>query len=332
MKLSALDLSPVPSGSTPADAVRNTVDLARRLDALGMHRYWVAEHHNAAGIASSSPAVMIAAIAAATRRIRVGSGGVMLPNHSALAVAEAFRVLHALHPGRIDLGIGRAPGTDTKTALALRRSRELLVAERFPAQLDELLALLSQDPDPNVPFNALKAIPTGVAPPELWLLGSGGDGAAIAARQGLGFAFAHHFAPSDAIDAICIYREGFRPSRFRAAPQVIVATSVVCGETDAHAERLASSGALSWLRFGQGLRDLPLPTPDEALAYPYDADEQAIVAASRARQITGGPGRVADALRALAESTGADELMITTHVHDHDERARSYERVVSALG
>jgi luciferase family oxidoreductase group 1 len=256
----------------------------------------------------------------------------MLPNHSPLRVAEQFKVLSALFPGRIDLGIGRAPGTDTKTALALRRSRELLGAEGFPAQLDELLALLSQDPDPNVPFNALKAIPTGVAPPELWLLGSGGDGAAIAARQGLGLALAHHFAPSHAKDAIFIYRESFRPSRFRAAPQVIVATSVVCGETDAHAERLASSGALSWLRFGQGLRDLPLPTPDEALAYPYDADEQAIVAASRARQITGGPDRVADALRALAESTRADELMITTHVHDHEERARSYERVVAALG
>jgi luciferase family oxidoreductase group 1 len=331
MRLSVLDLSPVPSGETPADALRNTIDLARHADELGMHRYWLAEHHNAASIASSTPAVMIAAVAAATKRIRVGSGGVMLPNHSSLAVAESFRVLHALHPGRIDLGIGRAPGTDNKTALALRRSRELLGAEGFPAQLDDLLRLLGDDPDPHVPFNALKAIPTGVPAPEIWLLGSGGDGARLAGQRGLGFAFAHHFAPADAASSIAVYRDAFAASRFRERPSVIVAASAICGEDDAHAERLASSGALSWLRFGQGLRDLPLPSVDEALAYPYDDDEKEIVRAGRGRAIIGGPERVRDRLRELAGELGADEIMITSHIHDHAERRRSYERIARAL-
>ncbi|HEY8076387.1 MAG TPA: LLM class flavin-dependent oxidoreductase [Labilithrix sp.] len=331
MRLSVLDLSPVPAGSTPAQALANTLDLARHAEAIGMHRYWLAEHHNAASVASSSPQVMIAAVASATKRIRVGSGGVMLPNHSALVVAEAFRVLHALHPGRIDLGVGRAPGTDPKTALALRRSRELLGAEGFPEQLDELLRLLTHDPDPNVPFNAIKAVPTGVPPPEVWLLGSGGDGATLAARRGLGFAFAHHFDPSATIPSLAIYRDGFRAPPWNAEPQVIVATAAICGDDDAHADRLASSGELAWLRFGQGVRDLPLPTPEEALAYAWDEVEEQHRAATRGRQIRGGPARVADALRALAESTGASELMITTHVHDHEERKRSYARIVRAL-
>jgi luciferase family oxidoreductase group 1 len=331
VRLSVLDLIPVSAGSTPAEAVRASIDLARHADALGMHRYWFAEHHNAAGIASSAPDVMIAAAAAATKNIRVGSGGVMLPNHSALAVAETFRVLHALHPGRIDLGIGRAPGTDNKTALALRRSKELLGAEGFPAQLDDLLHLLTEDPDPEVAFGPLKAIPTGVAPPEIWLLGSGGDGAAIAARLGLGFAFAHHFSPDDAERCTRAYRDAFRPSRFRSEPAVIVATAVICGDDAAHAERLATSGQLAWLRFGRGVRDLPLPTVEEALAYPYDADEEELRRAGRNRGICGGPARVAEGLHALVEATGASEVMITTHIHDRDERKRSYERVVTKM-
>jgi luciferase family oxidoreductase group 1 len=331
MRLSVLDLIPVPAGSTPAEAVRASIDLARFADELGMHRYWFAEHHNAAGIASSAPDVMIAAAAAATKRIRLGSGGVMLPNHSALAIAETFRVLHALHPDRIDLGIGRAPGTDNKTALALRRSPELLGAEGFPEQLDELVRLLTEDPDPDLAFGPLKAIPTRVPPPELWLLGSGGDGAMLAARRGLGFAFAHHFSPDDTVRFTRAYREAFRPSRFRSEPEIIVATSVICGDDDAHADRLASSGELSWLRFGRGVRDLPLPSVEEALSYEYDADEEELRRGGSRRQIRGGPARVADALRDLAEATGADEIMITSHIHDHEERKRSYARVVEAL-
>lgn len=332
MRLSVLDLSPVPSGSTPADAVRNSIDLVRHAEALGMHRYWFAEHHNAAAVASSSPQVMIAAAAMVTTRIRIGSGGVMLPNHAPLAVAEAFRVLHALAPNRVDLGIGRAPGTDKKTALALRRAKELMGAEKFPEQLAELLRLLTEDPDPGKPFNALKAVPTGVPAPEIWLLGSGGDGATIAGERGLGFAFAHHFAPDEAVSAVARYRAAFESSRFRAAPEVILATNVICGEDDEHARALASSGALAWLRFGQGLRDLPLPSVEHALAYPYDADEQLFLAQARARQIAHGPERVAERLRELARATGADEIMVTAHIHDHEERKRAYARIVRALG
>lgn len=329
--LSVLDLSPVPSGSTSAQALHNSLDLARHADALGLRRYWVAEHHNAASIASSAPEVLIASIAAVTTRIRVGSGGIMLPNHSALHVAETFRALHALHPGRIDLGVGRAAGTDNKTALALRRSRELLGAEGFPEQLAELLALLTNDPDPFVRFGPLKAVPTGVAPPELHLLGASEESASAAAKLGVGYAYAHHFDPSGAEVACLRYRREHQPSPFRAAPHVIVAVAVICGETDAHAEELATSGALSWVRFGQGLRDLPMPSVEEARAYVFDADEEQTRRAAAARTIVGGPERVGVALRALATSTQADELMVTTGVHDHAERKRSYERVLRAL-
>jgi luciferase family oxidoreductase group 1 len=327
MHLSVLDLTPVPSGSTTAEALANTLDLARHAEALGYARYWVAEHHNAAAVASSSPEILIAEIAARTSRIRVGSGGVMLPNHSALKIAEVFRVLHALHPGRIDLGVGRAAGTDNKTALALRRSRDLLGAEGFPAQLDDLLDLLARDPDPNVRFGELKAVPTGVPSPELWMLGSGGDGARLAAERGLGFAFAHHFSPGDAKHALRTYRDEFAPSPMLDAPRTMLAVSVICGETDADAELLAKSGELAWIRFGQGLRDLPLPSTEEALAYRYDGDEEILRAGLRERHTVGGPDKVGESLRALARDTGADELIVTTHVHDHAERRRSYERL-----
>jgi luciferase family oxidoreductase group 1 len=330
--LSVLDLSPVPSGTTPAGALRNTLELARHADALGLARYWLAEHHNAAGLASSSPEVLIATIAASTARIRVGSGGIMLPNHSALRVAETFRALHALNPGRIDLGVGRAAGTDNKTALALRRSRELLGSDGFPGQLAELLGLLTSDPDPSVRFGPLKAVPAGVAPPELFLLGASEESATAAATLGLGYAYAHHFDPSGAEAALLRYRAAFRPSAQRSSPHAIVAVAVVCGESDAHAEELARSGDLSWVRFGQGLRDLPLPSVEEARAYECDAEEEQIRRANRARVTVGGPERVGRALRALVDRTKADEVMVTASIHDHAERKRSYERIKSALG
>ena len=331
LPVGVLDLSPVVSGSTPADALRSTLDLARHADALGLERYWVAEHHNAAGLGSSSPEVMIASIAAVTSRIRVGSGGIMLPNHSALKVAETFRALHALHPGRIDLGVGRAAGTDNKTALALRRSRELLGADGFPEQLADLLALLTTDPDPSLRFGPLKAVPTGVDPPEVFLLGASEESASAAAALGLGYAYAHHFAPEGAAGALRRYRSEFRASALRAAPHAIVTVAAVCGESDAHAEELALSGQLSWLRFGQGLRDLPLPSVAEACAHVFDTDEQEFRRASRARTVVGGVAHVREVLRALVVASQADEVMVTTAVHDHEERKRSYERVLSAL-
>lgn len=307
------------------------VDLARHAEALGLERYWLAEHHNAAAVASSSPEIVIATVAAHTRRIRVGSGGIMLPNHSALKVAETFRALEALNPGRIDLGLGRAAGTDNKTALALRRSAELLGADMFPEQLDELILLLTRDPDPSLRFGDIKAVPVGVPPPELWVLGSGGSSGALAARLGVGFAFAHHFAPDEAIAAVRRYLEEFRPSALRREPSAILAVSVVCGESDGHAEELASSAELGWLRFGQGLRDLPLPSVEEARAHPREPEDEPYRAMHRARQIIGGPASVAGALEALAAAAGARELMVTTTIHDHEERKRSYSRLKAAL-
>jgi luciferase family oxidoreductase group 1 len=329
--LSVLDLSPVPSGSTPADALRNTIDLARHADTLGLARYWLAEHHNAAGIASSAPEVMIASIAAVTSRIRVGSGGIMLPNHSALQVAETFRALHALHPERIDLGVGRAAGTDNKTALALRRSRDLLGSDAFPEQLAELIALLTSDPDPAMRFGPLKAVPTGVPAPELHLLGASEESASAAAKLGLGFAYAHHFAPDGAVAALRRYRAEFEASALRTTPHAIVAVAAICGETDAHAEELATSGELAWVRFGQGLRDLPMPSVEEARAYAYDADEDQLRNLTRSRNMVGSAESVGRVLRALVEESQADEVMATTGVHDHAERKRSYERLLVAL-
>lgn len=332
MRLSVLDLSPVSSGSTPAAALHASVDLARHAEALGFTRYWLAEHHSAASLACSSPEILATHIAARTTRIRVGTGGIMLPNHSPLKVAETFRALHALQPGRIDLGIGRAAGTDPKTALALRQSRELLGEERFEAQLDELLRLLSVDPDPSVPFNGIKATPTGVPAPDVFVLASSTKSAARAGERGLALAFAHHFAPEGAEEAVSAYRAAFRPSPFRSSPFAIVAVAVVCGEDDAHARMLATSSELSFLRFGQGLRDLPLPSVAEALAYPYDADEEQLRAQMRTRGFVGGPDSVATRLEALARACGVDELIVTGSIHDHADRGASLARLAHAFG
>lgn len=329
--LGVLDLSPVPSGAIAAVALRNTIDLARHAEALGLTRYWLAEHHNAAAIASSTPEIMIGAVAAATTSIRVGSGGIMLPNHSALKVAETFRVLHALHPGRIDLGLGRAAGTDNRTALALRRSKEHLGADRFPEQVTELLELLTSDPDSSMPFGPLKAVPTGVPAPDLFVLGASDESAAYAGGLGVGYAYAHHFAPGGATTAMARYRDAFRASAFRSTPHGIVAMAVVCGESDGHAEDLASTGDLGGLRFGQGLRDLPMPSVAEAKAHRYDEDEEKLRVLHRARVVVGGPELVRDALAALVRETKADEIMVTAGIHDHEERKRSYDRIASIV-
>src|SRR6201981_1749909 len=234
-RLSVLDLSPVSAGSTAPQALRNTVDLARLTDELGYTRFWLAELHNTRLIASSVPELMIGHVANATKRIRVGSGGVMLPNHSPLHVAEAFRVLEALHPGRIDLGLGRAPGTDTVTALALRRSRQAVFSDEFPQQLDELLGFVSDDFVEEHPFRDVKAMPADVGTPETWLVGSRDFSAQLAAKLGLGFAFAHHIQPSPAITALRMYREYFRPSKYFAEPKALAAVSVVCASASGRA-------------------------------------------------------------------------------------------------
>ena len=332
VRFSVLDLSPIPSGSTAAQALQNTLDLARHAENLGLHRYWLAEHHNAGSLASSSPEILIGAVASATTRIRVGSGGVMLPNHSPLKVAETFRVLVALHGDRIDLGVGRAAGTDPKTALALRQSRELLGAERFPEQLDELMTFLTREPDPGARFGPIKAVPIGITPPPIFLLGSGFEGARLAARLGVGYAYAHHISPEDHVAAMQAYRSAFQPSRWSSEPYAILATSVLCAETDEEAEALRRCVDLQFIRFGQGLRDLPMPSVEEARAYRFDPEEEAFRASSRERHVVGTPDTVAEVLSKMAAATGAAEVMATSNIHDHEARKRSYTLVARALG
>lgn len=318
--LSVLDLSPVVSGSDAATALRNTLDLARHTEALGYHRYWLAEHHNMPGIASSATAVLIAHVADATERIRVGSGGVMLPNHAPLVVAEQFGTLEALHPGRIDLGIGRAPGTDQRTAYALRGPAGLN-AEDFPQRLGELLAYFEHDPDR--PVNAVTA--EGNKPP-VWLLGSSGFSAQLAGMLGLPFSFAHHFASENTLPAVRLYRESFRPSEVLDAPYVMLGAAVVCADTDEHARWIAQSNALTFLSLRKG-KPIPLPSPQEAADYPYTDLDRAFVDSRMASTIVGSPETVRKGLESLLADTDADELMITTQVYDHADRKRSYELV-----
>ncbi len=329
--LSVLDVCPIPHGSTTADAVADAVELARRAEALGLARYWVAEHHNTATIASSVPSVLIAHLAAATSTLRIGSGGVMLPNHAPLHVAESFRLLEALHPGRIDLGIGRAPGTDGRTALALRRSAAALRAEDFPEQLDELLGFLTDSLPADHPFAGVTASPRGGDAPPVYLLGSSGYSAQLAAELGLGFAFASHINPGPAAAVLRHYRAEFRPSSWFAQPHAILAVSALVADTDEQAEHLAATLDLAWLRIGQG-RNGPAPSFDEARSYRYSPAEEAQRVANRARHTIGAPGPAAARLRVQAEEAAADELMVLTMAHDVTSRARSYELLAAELG
>jgi luciferase family oxidoreductase group 1 len=330
--LSVLDISPVPSGSSSSDALRNTLDLAKLTDALGYSRYWLAEHHNTALIASTSPEVMIGHVANVTEHMRVGSGGIMLPNHAPLKVAETFRVLEALHPGRIDLGLGRAPGTDSLTALALRRSREAVYSDDFPVQLAELLAFFDDEFPENHPYQRVKAMPEDAATPEIWLLGSSEFSAQLAASAGLRFAFAHHIQPEPAIRALRFYRDNFKPSRYLDKPESLIAVSAICAETDEKARELAGPAELTMLRFRQGGRMGKLPSVAEARAYPYTAEELVAVREGRQRLTVGSPATVRERLTTLAAQGAADEIMVTTIVHDHHDRRRSYELIAEAFG
>ncbi|HEY6751681.1 MAG TPA: LLM class flavin-dependent oxidoreductase [Rubrobacteraceae bacterium] len=322
--LSVLDVSPVSSGSNSAQALRNTLDLARLTDRLGYERYWLAEHHNLPIIASSAPEVMIGHVANVTVRIRIGAGGIMLPNHAPLKVAETFQVLEALHPGRIDLGIGRAPGTDPVTATALRRSRNGLEAEDFPQQFAELLAFSGDGFPEDHPFRSVIAMPSDVGLPPIWLLGSSGYSARAAGEMGLGYAFASHFSPADPAPAMRAYRESFELSEDFEHPSAILAVAVICGETSEHAERLATSMELAWVRMRSGNPE-PLPSPEEAMAYPYTPTERRLADTYRSMQVVGDPQSVRARLEELAEHTAADEVMVTTNVYDHAKRLRSYE-------
>ena len=318
--LSVLDLVPIGTGVTAREALRRSVELAQLAERLGFVRYWFAEHHGMPGIASSSPEILIEHIASATSRIRVGSGGIMLPNHAPLRIAEVFHTLETLHPGRIDIGVGRAPGTDPVTSRAMHP----FDAEQFPAQLKELIGLSRGTLPADHPFRTVRVIPAGVALPPIWILGSSGAGAMFAGSLGVGYAFARHFSPAPPEPAVHAYLASFKPSEQFPEPHVILGVSVICADTEARAEYLAGSTDLVWVRYQRGEFGL-LPSPEEAAAYDWSAHERAVARAGRSRHFIGTPESVRSQIEALVKSTSASEVIVTTMIHDPAERRRSYE-------
>jgi len=321
VRLSVLDQSPVRSGATAADAIHETLELAQACDRWGYHRYWLAEHHSTPGLAGSSPEVLIGQVAARTTRLRVGAGGVMLQHYSPLKVAENFRVLETLFPGRIDLGIGRAPGADPLTARALRADGRL---EDFPRQVADVLAFVANRVPPDPAFAKVVAMPSGPTAPEVWLLGSSDESAAVAAHFGTAFSFAHFINDEGGAEVTRGYARRFRPSEMLAAPRASVAAFVVCADTEAEALRLAKSRDLFVVRLYTG-RSGRYPSVEEAEAHPYTEREVAIVRQARRRTIAGAPEQVREGLLALAAGYGVEEVVVVTITHDVKARFRSYE-------
>ncbi|MFB6819578.1 LLM class flavin-dependent oxidoreductase [Streptomyces sp. NPDC056347] len=341
--LSVLDLMTVGKGRTATQALRTGVELARLAERRGFHRYWVAEHHSMPGVASSSPAVILAHLAAHTERIRLGSGGVMLPNHAPLVIAEQFGTLEAMAPGRVDLGLGRAPGTDGATAAALRRSDRLNEgADDFPQQLAELTRFLDDDFPDGHPYARIHAVPGPVQAttdggvqssgrPPVWLLGSSGFSARLAGTLGLPFAFAHHFSAQNTIPALDLYRDSFRPSAVLDAPYALIGVAALAADDEREARRQVLSGALSMVRLRTGRPGL-VPTPEEAEAYDYSPMEREFVDSWLTNIVHGTADQVRTGLNDLAARTGADELMITANAHGGEARLRSYELIADAYG
>ena len=331
MKLSVIDQSPVPDGFTPADALRNTIELARLADRLGYHRYWIAEHHAIPALASPAPEILIDRVAAETSTIRVGSGAVLLPHYSPLKVAETFRVLHALYPDRIDLGIGRAPGGTPLDSYALRRDREHQPpGDDFPKLLVELLAFLYDGFPPDHPFHRIVVSPAMPGAPDLWLLGSSRWSASAAAQLGLPYAFAHFIDQLPTRPALEHYRSHFISSN-GSRPRTILALGVICAATDEEAQRLAASARLFRRRVRQG--DVrPIPTPEEALAELGPRSIDSVHESGEfPRYVIGDPERARTQLIDMASQLAVDELMIVTIVHDHRARLRSYELLAEAF-
>lgn len=325
MRLSVLDQSPIPSGSTGGDALRNSIDLARRCESFGYHRYWVAEHHNTGGLAGSAPEVLIGHIAEATSHMRVGSGGVMMPHYAPYKLAETFRVLSSLHPGRIDLGVGRAPGSDQATMVALAPDHQPISIDKYPAMIAELDGFLHDDLAADSPFRGrVEATPRPDVSPPLWLLGSSSGSAGYAAHFGLPLAFADFISQSDGAAIVERYREHFRPSARHPEPHVLVAASVLCADTHEEADELAA-GVKLWRQRGlQG----PIPSPQQvrdAVPGPLSVEP------SRKPMIQGNPATVAANVRAMADRYGADEFMAVTITWDHEARVRSYELLAEQM-
>jgi luciferase family oxidoreductase group 1 len=322
--LSVLDLAPVPQGSTPADALRNTLDLAQHAEAWGYNRYWVAEHHNMVGIASAATSVVIGYIAGGTRTIRVGAGGIMLPNHSPLVIAEQFGTLASLYPGRIDLGLGRAPGTDMLTARALRRTL-MGSSDSFPQDVQELQAYFQ----PAAPGQPVRAVPGSGLNVPLWLLGSSLFSAQLAAALGLPFSFASHFAPDHLMDALALYRSQFKPSAALEQPYAMPAVSVIAADSDEEAARLATSQQQQFVNMHRG-RPGPLPPPVDSMEGIWTPAEEAALRHMATYTIIGGPQTVRRGLENFIARTGADELIIAAQILDHQSRLRSFELAAAA--
>ncbi|MGE0008050.1 MAG: LLM class flavin-dependent oxidoreductase [Parvibaculaceae bacterium] len=322
---SALDLSPITEGATAADALRNTLDLARHAEAWGYKRYWLAEHHNMSGIASAATAVVIGYVAAGTSTIRVGAAGIMLPNHSPLVIAEQFGTLESLHPGRIDLGLGRAPGTDMLTSRALRRDLAA-AADRFPQDVVELQVYFD-DPEPD---QKIRAVPGAGLKVPLWILGSSLFGAQLAAHLGLPFAFASHFAPDALHQAIGIYRERFQPSHQLARPYVAVAANIIAADSDEEARRLFTSLQQSFVRLRRGQPgQLPPPVDNiDDFAAPHEkaGADHALVCS-----FVGTGARIGPEIAGFLDATRADELIVSGHIFDHEARLRSFEIAAGVL-
>jgi luciferase family oxidoreductase group 1 len=334
--LSVLDLSPVGTGRTSAQALADSTVLAQRADALGYRRFWVAEHHSMPAVASTSPGVLLAHLAASTERIRVGSGGVMLPNHPPLVIAEQFAMLEALHPGRVDLGIGRAPGADPATAAALRRTVEGLGAEDFPAELLDVLHLLGQLPAgkaPSATASRLAATPAPTGTPQVWLLGSSTFSAQLAGELGLPFSYAHHFGTGITTQAAEVYQAAFRPSAVLDAPHLMVSASVIVAESDERAAWLAGPSKVMTVRLRTGGALAPIETPEDAeqLLASLDPDQaRDFFARSPGTQVATTVEPAVEALRELVRRTGADELLVTSTTHDVADRVATLEALARA--
>jgi luciferase family oxidoreductase group 1 len=328
MRLSVLDQSPIISGHDARRAIEETLALARRADELGYHRYWLAEHHAIAALADPCPEVLVARLGAETRRMRIGTGGVLLPYYSAFRVAEAFRMLEALYPGRIDLGIGRAPGGDARTAQAVAGGG-FPDASHFPEQIWQLCGHLDRTLPLEHPFKPVRVQPEVATAPEVWLLGSSDYSGALAAQLGLPFSFAHFINPHGGEQVARAYRQNFRPGR-EQAPRSMVCTFLICAETDEEAERLAAPIDLRRLHMALNI-DSPIPTDAEAAQHRYGTDERRYVMGQRARAIIGGPATCRAALEEMAHRYQADEVMVLTITGAYETRRRSYELLMAAF-
>jgi luciferase family oxidoreductase group 1 len=336
IKLSVLDQSPVSEGFTPADALQNTIELARLADKVGYERYWIAEHHAIVTLASPAPEILIARLGAETSGMRIGSGGVLLPHYSPLKVAENFRMLHALYPGRIDLGIGRAPGSGGLEAFALRRDRsDRIQNDDFEAQLVELLAFLHHEFPPEHPFARIKVSPDMPGAPEVWLLGSSSWSSSVAAKLGLPYAFAHFITPEDTSMCLENYRSNFQRSKYLDHPRAIVSPGVICADTEAEAKRLYTSTQLHIRRIRLQGRRLPVPTPEQAIAelgsFAFGADPVVRGGGEWPRYIVGAPEQVRDELQRMASSLQIEEIMAIAVLHDYKARQRSYQLLAEAF-